>query len=552
MASTSSVRPKKNDKAKEDIISKLPDSLITRILSLLPTKAAVRTSVLSKRWIESWTLITKITFNDSVFYIRKRKKSRGKQNFINFVYRTLAKVYNVEKFSVFLTNKYDATIVNTWISCILSRRVKKLRIWTDFKLPFSPLTCHSLFNHSYNLEELELDMDSCAIKVPSPPSYGFFIFRNLKVLRLHGVIFTMDKSLHMVLESLKKFEIENCSWLSAYDVTLEAPRLESVVIVQGLEAVTREPRSCTIKFSVSCMKEFTYEGVGGISQPIVLSNPSAASDTFVKIMLHRDGSYVQETGSRACLLLKQFSQAKRIEFHGSEVLTQPNMIALPRFAMLSHLDLGIITGDVLLSLLQKSPILNTLVLKEISKFDQELLKSAAVPECLASSLQVVKFESVRGSEHELFLAKYFMENGIVLERMSFAVNLWLSKSKAIEEFKEKLNKEIMVAPSVVSKEVEDIESSYTVEEKIPSFRTELVISSSKDKHMVILEACSPWDRLPWPYLIIPFLYIYFYFHPSRTWGYFPFSPFKVEVLRVHNIVSSQLVLIVRALLGHSK
>ncbi|XP_058740954.1 F-box/FBD/LRR-repeat protein At5g53840-like [Vicia villosa] len=279
MASTSSVRPKKNDKAKEDIMSKLPDSLITHILSLLPTKDAVRTSVLSKRWIESWTLITKMDFDDTVFYSRKRKKSSGKQNFINFVYRTLifAKVHNVESF-------------------------------------------------------------------------------------------------------------------------------------------------------------------GGISQPIVLSNPSAASDTFVKIMLHRDGSYVQETGSRTCLLLKQFSQAKRIKFHGSEVLTEANMFVLPRFSMLSHLDLDIITGEVLLSLLQKSPNLNTLVLKEISTFNEELLNSAAVPDCLASSLRFVKFGSVRGSQPELFLAKYFMENGIVLERMSFLVNVWRlsSKSKAIEEFKEKL------------------------------------------------------------------------------------------------------------------
>ncbi|XP_058740944.1 F-box/FBD/LRR-repeat protein At5g22660-like [Vicia villosa] len=438
-----SVRPKKTHKAKEDIISKLPDSLITHILSLLPTKDAVRTSVLSKRWIENWTLITKIDFNDTVFYIRKRKKSRGKQSFINFVYRTLVltKLYRtVESLSLFLTNnEYDATMVNTWISSILNRRVKKLHICTNFEVPFSPLTCHSLFNHSYNLEELELEMYYCTIKVPSPPSYGFFSFGNLKVLKLYGIIFIMDRSLRINLGTLEKFEIKNCSWLSAYDVTLEAPRLESVVIVQGLEAVTREPRSCTINFSASCMKEFTYKGFGGISQPIVLSNSSAAHFASIKIRLHTGGSDVQETGSRACLLLKQFSQAKRIEFQGSEVLPQTNMTILPRFAMLSHLDLGSVSGEVLLSLLQKSPILNTLVLKEISKFDQELLNSAAVPECLASSLQVVKFGRVYGSEHELFLAKYFMENGAVLERMSFCIlSAWLSKSKAIEEFKEKL------------------------------------------------------------------------------------------------------------------
>jgi hypothetical protein len=51
----------------------------------------------------------------------------------------------------------------------------------------------------------------------------------------------------------------------------------------------------------------------------------------------------------------------------------------------------------------------------------------------------VKFGIVHGYEHELFLAKYFMENGVVLERMSFYLaNPWQSDSNDIEEFKEKL------------------------------------------------------------------------------------------------------------------
>jgi hypothetical protein len=62
-----------------------------------------------------------------------------------------------------------------------------------------------------------------------------------------------------------------------------------------------------------------------------------------------------------------------------------------------------------------------------------------VPNCLASTLQVVKFGNLHGHEHELFLAKYLMENGIVLERMSFYIaNAWQIDSKVIEEFKEKL------------------------------------------------------------------------------------------------------------------
>jgi len=47
------------------ITSKLPESIIGRIMSLLPTKDAVRTCVLSKRWINHWaSSITKLNIDD--------------------------------------------------------------------------------------------------------------------------------------------------------------------------------------------------------------------------------------------------------------------------------------------------------------------------------------------------------------------------------------------------------------------------------------------------------------------------------------------------------
>jgi len=62
----------------EDIISKLPESLITCILSSLPLKDAVRTSVLSKKWLLRWTSITKLELDDIVFHYPKKKKTSGK------------------------------------------------------------------------------------------------------------------------------------------------------------------------------------------------------------------------------------------------------------------------------------------------------------------------------------------------------------------------------------------------------------------------------------------------------------------------------------------
>jgi hypothetical protein len=313
----------KKHKANEDIISKLPDSLITHILSCVPTKDAARSSVLSKRWIDSWTFITKVNLDDHVFFKHKKKKSGAKKYFINFVNRALllTKSNTAESFSLVITNKYDISLLNTWISSILKRNVKKISISTKLELPFSAYTSHILFNYSYKLEELVLEMRRCSIKVPPCSSYYSCNFGSLNVIKLCGIIFTIDESVGILFRTLKKFEMKNCSWLSTNDATLElnAPLLESVLIKEDfIMSVNREARSCKIKFSASCMKEFTYCGYG-MSQAIILSDPSAAHNASAKIILHNSSNSVQETQTCASLLLKQFSQVKCIEFRGLEV-----------------------------------------------------------------------------------------------------------------------------------------------------------------------------------------------------------------------------------------
>ncbi|KAF5757153.1 putative F-box domain, leucine-rich repeat domain superfamily, F-box-like domain superfamily [Helianthus annuus] len=48
----------------DDRLSMFPEEITLHILSLMPTKYAVRTSILSKRWRYRWMFVTNLDFDD--------------------------------------------------------------------------------------------------------------------------------------------------------------------------------------------------------------------------------------------------------------------------------------------------------------------------------------------------------------------------------------------------------------------------------------------------------------------------------------------------------
>lgn len=131
--------------AKEDMISKLPDPLMSQILFYLPTKEAVKTSVLSHRWETLWLLVSELDLNSSEF--------PDYNAFAGFGDRFLEKscLHNLKQ--KILKRKNDKSCVTWWVDFVARPRRKLKHLDVEYLyvsrkrlevMPISLCVCETL------------------------------------------------------------------------------------------------------------------------------------------------------------------------------------------------------------------------------------------------------------------------------------------------------------------------------------------------------------------------------------------------------------------------
>ncbi|XP_057446559.1 F-box/FBD/LRR-repeat protein At4g00160-like isoform X2 [Lotus japonicus] len=126
----------------EDRLSSLPEELICHILSFLPTKQTIATSVLSKKWKPLWRSVPTLYFDDT------NSSTRTKEDCARIVQSVYAFINSRDQHQpiqnlrlTFNARHYDPTSITEWVNVAVERKLQHL----DLSLGLHPINLSSIF-----------------------------------------------------------------------------------------------------------------------------------------------------------------------------------------------------------------------------------------------------------------------------------------------------------------------------------------------------------------------------------------------------------------------
>ncbi|XP_057459195.1 F-box/LRR-repeat protein At4g14096-like [Lotus japonicus] len=271
----------------KDMISILPDCILHLILSLLPTKEAIRTSILAKRWKYLWTFLSSFDFRSYLFRpsMKEDRKQKSACYLLDQVNRLLYHSNCVKKLCVTASGvSIDVDRVNSLISSAVKHKIEVLKLLVHVKPLFVlPNFCSA----SDTLNKLVLE-PHCVLDVAS----GIY-FPSLKTLKLSRVTFANEKSVQQLFSGcpvLQKLSLCNCNWCNIKQISITTPTLKILTIFSGLSVYMNS----TVKIDAGNLLYFSYTGYSMVDFVLVnlASIVDARVDCFYPLFGHTIGTPV--------------------------------------------------------------------------------------------------------------------------------------------------------------------------------------------------------------------------------------------------------------------
>ncbi|CAH2069933.1 unnamed protein product [Thlaspi arvense] len=438
--------------AQADLISTLPNDLLVRIVSCLPFKECVRTSVLSKRWRHQHRDTTNLGFKESDFvspYLQGRARIDARQRFVDFVFEWVDRVQHgvVEGFEISLSNPVDyLQEVQALIAFAVRKQVKNLAI--DFSSHVWRRTGRAPRDEVvvevppgvYNLTSLEsLTVIGC--KGFDPTRFadpGIFKSLSLGWMKLYDLDELLSKAFRLETLSLnhcwgiymmdmaggmREVSIENCD-LPYVSLSFDLPRVDIFKYTGDIFCLQFDKMNTTVKEIHLDFRKLIRQcdnpsksniAEGGMICDILNDLKSHVTLTLCPYLLqvipesiHRE-HFLRPMKTKH-LVLKTWLNPK--EFNGIMIL-------------LSNCpDLETLTFDIL------PPTPSSKARKNPPSFDPKtywMKKMRCI--CLMKTLKVVVVKNFVRGRDDLNVLKFLIRSGAVLERVELYVPFGVDEDK---------------------------------------------------------------------------------------------------------------------------
>ncbi|XP_009116184.2 FBD-associated F-box protein At4g10400 isoform X1 [Brassica rapa] len=401
-----------------DIISGLPDELLVKILLLVPTKVAVSTSILSKRWEYLWMWLPKLDYGPRDCSESECEKLRC------FLDRNLPlhRAPVIESFSLDLCcSRFKPENINMWIGIAVSHCLRELEMLYESD-PAKPFVLPSNLYACKSLVVLKLDGD-ILLDVPTMASLP-----SLKTMNLQSVRYSSDKTLPLLLSKCPLLE----------DLVLDlceddTPRYLGVV-VPSLQSL-----SLSILYNNHIIDGF------------VLTTPALK---YFKLMDYNEHyclienmpnlieAYLDVDCPDIKNLIESITSVKRLSICSKAMLDEGFV-----FNQLEHLEVCLCmehSSNQLFRLLKASSNLKRLDISlmhgHVSQGMDDWNQPTTVPECILSSLQTLNWSAeYTGEPQERDIAVYILKHALHLKTATI-------KSSELEVTKSEMLKELELSP----------------------------------------------------------------------------------------------------------
>ncbi|KAI3889997.1 hypothetical protein MKX03_025738 [Papaver bracteatum] len=418
----------------EDRISELPDPLVHHILSFVPIKFAISTSVLSKRWKNVWVSIPDLDFLD-MGPPRIVHEGCDEQDiiletnkFMDFVYKLMIQrnTLNIKKFYLDCNGHFDHKRVNAWITTAIKCQVEEFifsrcfsYLSDDKMIPDSLLTCESLTTLDFGFAYQDgLDLPD-SISLPK-----------LRILRLTNIIYDDEELVGKLFSScpvLEELCLTDCSW-----------GLISYVVRSNMEDIK-------VEINAPNILSFTY--CDCLAEDFVVDSFLSLHDAD---LYYNYGDIKSRVPQMSKFTTKLYN-VKLLKISGAYFkilkLAKDMSTSFPTFDNLNRLvvyKIRYLQMKTLFNFLEFSPNLESLVIKKVEssgKVNKNTLTFNKVPRCLEGfkSFEIQRFN---GNPKEMEIVAFVLKHARVLEMVIMETS-YLETSYYMRDYKDQRKMRIL-------------------------------------------------------------------------------------------------------------